>query len=180
MKESNVAINILLGFLLMGLLWWLPIFGPMISGYVVGKRSENAKIGAGIAAIPALTLFFVALSVHQGWISIPVTKLSAPWDITGFVIFVYNTLNAFTSVINNYIYFIHYAPPFFVIMIIFGIIGGSLSKNKSEPIKIKKNIDNKLKHEYVEVPKQNPLIKRAIKEKKHRAKDMEEDIPEFV
>jgi len=89
-------------------------------------------------------------------------------------------LNAFTSIINNYIYFIHYAPPFFVIMIIFGIIGGSLSKTKSEPKKIKKNIDNRLKHEYVEVPRQNPLIKRAIREKKHRAKDMEEDIPEFI
>lgn len=181
MKESRFAINVLLGFLLMGLLWWLPIFGPMIAGYVVGKRSENAKIGAFAAAIPAITIFFIAFSVHQGWISIPITSVNVTWDFTGIVVFLFNTLNAFTSVINNYLYFIHYAPPYFVIMIIFGIIGGALSKNNAqEPRRIRKNIDSKLKHEYIETPRQSPLIKRAIREKKHRVKRNEEEVSEYI
>jgi len=181
MKDTQIATNILLGFILLGLLWWLPIFGPMIAGYVVGKRSENAKYGAIIAAIPAVTIFFVAFSIHQGWLSIPTLTLKASWDFTGMVVFIFNTLNSFTMLINNYIYFIHYAPPYFVTMIIFGLIGGALAKNTPEPPKkVRKSIENKLKHEYVQIPKQSPLIKRALKEKKHRHNEAEEEIPEFV
>ncbi|MDP8012156.1 MAG: hypothetical protein ACP5F1_04475 [Thermoplasmata archaeon] len=180
MKESQFALNILLGFLLLGLLWWLPIFGPMISGYVVGKRSESAKMGALISAIPAITIFLIVFSVKQGYLYIPHLYLKAPWDFSGLVVFIFNSVNTFTLILNNYIYFIHYAPPYFVIMIIFGIIGGSLAKKEPEQKKFRKNVENKLKHEYVQVPKQSPLIKRAIKEKKHSSKEIDDEIPEYM
>ncbi|MEM0166816.1 MAG: hypothetical protein QXI46_05255, partial [Thermoplasmata archaeon] len=64
MNASKFTINTLLGFLLIGLLWWLPLFGPMISGYVVGKRSENAKYGAFSTSIPAITFFIISYLIH--------------------------------------------------------------------------------------------------------------------
>lgn len=178
MKTSRVISNIFLGFVTLGLLWWLPIFGPMIAGYVVGKRSDNAKQGGILAAIPGLVIFLLVLSVHEHWIYIPSLNLNAPWDVTGILIFIFNTLNAFSHIVNNYLTFIHYAPPYFVIMIIFGIIGGALHFENPEPKKLKKNIENKLKQEYVEIPKQNPLIKKAIKQKRRKIKTEEE--PEYI
>jgi hypothetical protein len=51
------------GSVLMFLLWWIPIFGPMIAGYVAGRRAGTPLKGVFAMSIPLAVVFFVATMV---------------------------------------------------------------------------------------------------------------------
>ena len=51
------------GSVLMFLLWWIPIFGPMIAGYVAGRRAGTPLKGVFAVSIPLAVVFFVATRV---------------------------------------------------------------------------------------------------------------------
>ena len=51
------------GSVLMFLLWWIPIFGPMIAGYVAGRRAGTPLKGVFAVSIPLAVVFFVATLV---------------------------------------------------------------------------------------------------------------------
>jgi hypothetical protein len=51
------------GSILMFLLWWIPIFGPMIAGYVAGRRAGSPIKGIFAVSIPLSIVFFVATMV---------------------------------------------------------------------------------------------------------------------
>ncbi|MGD0818872.1 MAG: MFS transporter [Methanomassiliicoccales archaeon] len=51
------------GSVLMFLLWWIPIFGPMIAGYVAGRRAGTPLKGVFAVSIPLAIVFFVATLV---------------------------------------------------------------------------------------------------------------------
>jgi hypothetical protein len=51
------------GSVLMFLLWWIPIFGPMIAGYVAGRRAGTPLKGLFAVSIPLAIVFFVATLV---------------------------------------------------------------------------------------------------------------------
>lgn len=51
------------GSILMFLLWWIPIFGPMIAGYVTGRRAGTPLKGIFAISIPLAVVFFVATMV---------------------------------------------------------------------------------------------------------------------
>ncbi len=51
------------GSVLMFLLWWIPIFGPMIAGYVAGRRAGTPIKGIFAVSIPLAIVFFVATLV---------------------------------------------------------------------------------------------------------------------
>jgi hypothetical protein len=51
------------GSILMFLLWWIPIFGPMIAGYVAGRRAGSPIKGVFAVSIPLAIVFFVATMV---------------------------------------------------------------------------------------------------------------------
>jgi len=51
------------GSVLMFLLWWIPIFGPMIAGYVAGRRAGSPIKGLFAVSIPLAIVFFVATMV---------------------------------------------------------------------------------------------------------------------
>ena len=51
------------GSVLMFLLWWIPIFGPMIAGYVAGRRAGTPLKGVFAVSIPLAVVFFVATMV---------------------------------------------------------------------------------------------------------------------
>jgi hypothetical protein len=51
------------GSVLMFLLWWIPIFGPMIAGYVAGRRAGTPLKGVFAVSIPLAIVFFVATMV---------------------------------------------------------------------------------------------------------------------
>lgn len=51
------------GSILMFLLWWIPIFGPMIAGYVAGRRAGSPIKGVFAVSIPLSIVFLVATMV---------------------------------------------------------------------------------------------------------------------
>ena len=51
------------GSVLMFLLWWIPIFGPMIAGYVAGRRAGTPLKGIFAMSVPLAVVFFVATMV---------------------------------------------------------------------------------------------------------------------
>jgi hypothetical protein len=51
------------GSVLMFLLWWIPIFGPMIAGYVAGRRAGTPLKGLFAISIPLAVVFLVATLV---------------------------------------------------------------------------------------------------------------------
>lgn len=50
-------------FLLSLMLWWIPLFGPMIAGYVGGRKAGNQWRGALAAVIPVAAIWIISLIV---------------------------------------------------------------------------------------------------------------------
>ncbi|MEM4094302.1 MAG: hypothetical protein QXH36_05230, partial [Thermoplasmata archaeon] len=91
-------------------------------------------------------------------------------DPTGLLKYINNTENIIVFYLGNYLYFLKYAPPYFAIMIIFGIVGGALAKPENE-FKVNKKRPQ-LKEYKIEKPKNiHPLIKKALKQKKQENND---------
>lgn len=53
-------------FFLSLLLWWLPIFGQMIAGYVGGRRAGTPWKGIAAALIPVAIFFFIMMGMDMG------------------------------------------------------------------------------------------------------------------
>lgn len=53
-------------FILTFSLWWLPIIGPMIAGYVTGRRSGKPWIGVLAASLALLSVAFIGLILDSG------------------------------------------------------------------------------------------------------------------
>ncbi len=183
MDARKMVINVIIGYVLLLLLWWIPAFGPIVAGYVVGRRSENPKVGVILSSIPAISLYILSYLFTFGYINVPPTNFSASWDLTGLVIYVFNTMNALSHLLNNIFYFMKYSLPSFALMIAFGYIGGFTPRNEENPFRKKfKIFEPKLKEEFVEIPKAKPsLIKKIERERKiEKKRQREEDLPEFL
>ncbi|MFQ5907808.1 MAG: hypothetical protein ACE5JE_03140 [Thermoplasmata archaeon] len=50
-------------FILSLMLWWIPLFGPMIAGYVGGRKAGNPWRGALAAVIPVVAIWIISLIV---------------------------------------------------------------------------------------------------------------------
>ncbi|MFQ5919605.1 MAG: hypothetical protein ACE5I4_06120 [Thermoplasmata archaeon] len=50
-------------FILSLMLWWIPLFGPMIAGYVGGRKAGNPWRGALAAIIPVVAIWIISLIV---------------------------------------------------------------------------------------------------------------------
>ncbi|NYT11034.1 MAG: hypothetical protein GKC03_00605 [Methanomassiliicoccales archaeon] len=55
-------------FFLSLLLWWLPIFGQMIAGYVGGRRAGTPWKGVAAALIPVTVFFVVMMAMDMGYL----------------------------------------------------------------------------------------------------------------
>jgi hypothetical protein len=55
-------------FFLSLLLWWLPIFGQMIAGYVGGRRAGTPWKGVAAALIPVAVFFVVIMAMDKGYL----------------------------------------------------------------------------------------------------------------
>ncbi len=57
-------------FILSLALWWLPVFGQMIAGYVGGRRAGAPWKGVLAALIPVIVIFVISGLVKAGWVPI--------------------------------------------------------------------------------------------------------------
>ncbi len=120
------------------LLWWIPLFGPMIAGYVGGRRTGGPKKGllASIVSISIIGAIYYVLT--QGLLPVSLEQ------IISYPVAVVSTLEAH-STIGPYVEFIQqYWSAFFarvigglpfeansyVLTIIFAYVGGIISLEK--------------------------------------------------
>ncbi len=128
--------------ILSALLWWLPLFGPMISGYVGGRRTGGPKKGItaavlALAAIAGVQLAFTydmmpanVLSVLEMPSSILAVAYQRPM-LTPYVRFLELYWSSFfTSVLGG----LPYSPNSYLITIIFAYVGGVVSVDKKREL----------------------------------------------
>lgn len=120
------------------LLWWLPLFGPMLAGYVGGRRTGGPKKGL-LAAILSLgiiggihymflnNLMPSQFSVIMSAPSIILSSLAAKPFLAPYVEFLRLYWSAFfTSVLGG----LPYTPNSYIITAIFAYIGGIITVDK--------------------------------------------------
>ena len=64
-------------FILTVLLWWLPVFGQMVAGFVGGRRAGKPWKGVLAALVPLTIIFIVSLLVENG--TIPTVIMGFDW-----------------------------------------------------------------------------------------------------
>ena len=181
-KENKKTYSILKGMfyasIIYVLLWWLPVFGPMVAGYVAGRKSGTPIKGIISVLIPAVTVIAIIYLLSNFKI---VYALHAQ-GLQSIVMYVYIPLNALANYLSNFESFLHYIPPNILVLVIFAYIGGIMSlhvQNESlstDNRKIKewqkhpKPIENNMVEEAVEKPKLHPLIKKAVKQRHNEFK----------
>ena len=117
------------------LLWWLPIIGPIIIGYVTGRKAGGPMRGVLAIIIPIMLYFFIVYAISVGWVNLPpiiqgyfngsfVGGLMNSSFIPYFREMVNTAMQSGTAA-KNYLY---YAPSSFFIMIAFAFIGGTMSR----------------------------------------------------
>jgi len=64
-------------FVLTVLLWWLPVFGQMVAGFVGGRRAGKPWKGVLAALVPLTVIFLITLMVDNG--TIPTVIMGFDW-----------------------------------------------------------------------------------------------------
>jgi uncharacterized membrane protein YeaQ/YmgE (transglycosylase-associated protein family) len=163
------------------LLWWLPIFGPAISGYVAGRVSGSKYRGILVTAIAAGVIGAVSF-LFTYVISVPA---SINYYLSSVILYHINIISPYGAwfassigqMFTSFTYYLLYFPPNWAVLIAFGFIGGSMSQllvRETErktilPAKHYGHDDAKAltpkEVDYSPEEKPHPLLKKIIKEK---------------
>lgn len=174
------------------LLWWLPIFGPMLSGYVAGRASGTKYKGLMTTSI--IAAIFGALSyLFSYYVHVPTYITSY---LSGTLIYHLHTVNPYLSSFFYYLgisftsftQFLIAVPQNWAVLIAFGFLGGSMSellykekerKSMLSPRHRNHNDESAMEPKVVEYEpgdKPHPLIKKAIKQKEKEEDNSDEYI----
>ncbi len=100
-------------FILSLMLWWIPLFGPMIAGYVGGRKAGNPWRGALAAVLPVVVISLISLIVIssvafpelQNLFTLPLLILSGFGTIippiAPYTVFLANYLTAFVVALQQ-------------------------------------------------------------------------------
>ncbi len=165
----NIGSAVAYSFILLAALWWLPVIGPIIIGYITGRKAGGPLKGIVAMAVPVFFYFFIIHAIHMGWINIPpiVESYFTGTAITSvaalpFMNYVETTVNTATNIALYFTNYLYYAPPSFFIMFSFAFIGGVVSRQvilerglykEKAPKKVRKK--NKVKME--DLPHHRPV-----------------------
>ncbi len=124
--------------ILSALLWWLPLFGPMLAGYVGGRRTGGPKKGIAAAVLALAAIFGIQLAFTHNIIpsnvlsvlEMPSSILAVAYQrpmLTPYIRFLELYWSSFfTSVLGG----LPYSPNSYLITIIFAYVGGVVSIEK--------------------------------------------------
>lgn len=76
-------------FVLTVLLWWLPVFGQMVAGFVGGRRAGKPWKGVLAALVPLSIIFLITVLVDQG--VIPTVIMGLDWTPSALMLWMQNT-----------------------------------------------------------------------------------------
>jgi len=127
---------------LSAILWWLPLFGPMLAGYVGGRRTGGPKKGFFASAIALVVIGIVHFIMMSAYLPAEVVSLmDAPSMIVGsvaqyeiiapYVRFLQLYWSSFfTSILGG----LPYSPNSYLITAIFAYIGGMIAIDRQREL----------------------------------------------
>jgi hypothetical protein len=77
-KEHNILTGMWYIFILSCLLWWLPVFGQMIAGYLGGRRAGSPTKGVMVAIIPVFIIMLLLVGMDAGLFPFLVSLAQVP------------------------------------------------------------------------------------------------------
>ncbi len=120
---------------LLVLLWWLPIIGPIIIGYVTGRKAGGPMKGVMAMLVPIFLYFFLIYAVSVGWVNIPPIvqnyfngSLIGGMANTVFIPYFRETISTALQMGIMAKSYLYYAPSSLFIMLAFAFIGGTMSR----------------------------------------------------
>ena len=163
------------------LLWWLPIFGPMVSGYVSGRTSGSKYKGLLITAIVAGMIGVVSF-IFTYIIAVPT---SVTYFLSSTIVYHLGTvspygawfISAIGQMFTSFPYYLAFFPSNWAVLVAFGFVGGAMSEllvrdtEKKSVLSAKHPIHNDSKAltpkevDYTPPVDPHPLLKKIIREK---------------
>lgn len=128
--------------ILSALLWWLPLFGPMLAGYVGGRRTGGPKKGLlaailGLIVIGSVHLAFTNQmfpSQVQGLFALPSSLVAAAYDVPALASYMPFLEMYWTSFFSAILGGLPYSSNSYVLTAIFAYIGGIIAVDKEREL----------------------------------------------
>jgi len=135
--ESSVGY----AFVLLISLWWLPVLGPIIIGYITGRKAGDPVKGVVAMLIPIAIYFFIIKAIAIGWVHVPhvLGVYFNSVSSASLIPYMNQTFTTGLEVGNNIMAHLYYVPSSFFIMLAFAFIGGAMSRQ----IMLERNISPK-------------------------------------
>lgn len=132
--ERNMVVGMWYVFILSVLLWWLPVFGQMIAGYLGGRKAGTSIRGVFVTLIPCFIIIILLVLIDVGLLpslgglaAIPSSLIGGVGSVSpqagAYIAGIYNSLLALMGLNGNGI----------IVIMVFGLIGGMMADmNKKE------------------------------------------------
>lgn len=136
-----------LAFVLSILLYWLPIFGPMIAGYVCGRRAGTALKGAACGLVSGLILFIIGYILILDLFTAGTTLRTCQDSIwtwiqnanpvfASYCLFISQWAEIISRIFKS---FLLTEPGNLVLLVVFGYIGGAIAAQRYREVSAKGN-----------------------------------------
>jgi len=127
---------------LSALLWWLPLFGPMLAGYVGGRRTGGPKKGLFASMIALIVIGVVHFAVNRAilpteldsWFAMPSALIASAYEVPALAPYVDFLEMYWTSFFISVIGGLPYSPNSYIITAIFAYIGGVIAIDKTREV----------------------------------------------
>jgi hypothetical protein len=125
------------------ILWWLPMFGQMIAGYVGGRRAGGPWKGVAAAIVPVVGIFGVMTAFEQGWFpshigGVAIAPAAIGAALTNGVPFLSPYLQFSQEYVGSFVDSLAGASPYgintYVLTVAFAYVGGVLAEQNRREI----------------------------------------------
>ncbi len=132
--ERNMVVGMWYVFILSVLLWWLPVFGQMIAGYLGGRKAGTSTRGIAVTLIPCFIIIMILVLVDAGLLPSLGGIVAIPSSLIGGVSSVSPQAGAYVSgIYNSLLALMGLNGNGLIIIMVFGLIGGMMADmNKKE------------------------------------------------
>jgi hypothetical protein len=114
--------------ILSALLFWLPLVGPAVAGYVGGRKAGGPLRGVIAVIIPALVMFVLFSAVHESMDLLPTAMVSGvSFDAENIADLPARSIPLVAGLQQSIDAFMAAPPDVMFIMVVFAIAGGALS-----------------------------------------------------
>ncbi len=146
------------------LLWWIPILGPAVAGYVSGRRSGDSykAIQASLITVAIVVLFTFALLpfksgplaagavyLNQGVLALSSSKLAAASNLLTDMYTTYGLVKTFAIIL----------PSSIITLLAFSYVGGSISYLKSSEEQMGLSYNRKMDIETFRQTRNQPSVR---------------------